>query len=115
MAQFVLPRPYGKSMVQSIRETIGCGDTITFAGDAYTVTRRPGTRVVHPNLQQIPKRPTVKPEQVACRYCKAEPGAPCKKWKRGRRGKFLIDRDPHPDRKYDARLMTETARTLLHR
>lgn len=60
-------------------------------------------------------RPTVKPIDVPCRYCDAEPGHPCMKWRRGRRGKVLRNRGPHPDRKYDARVATEAVRALNSR
>jgi hypothetical protein len=57
--------------------------------------------------------PTVKPEQVPCRYCGAEPGAHCQRWRRTRRGKVRQNRDsPHPDRRYDAKCATEAVRAL---
>lgn len=58
-------------------------------------------------------KPKVSPLKVHCRYCGAQPGNTCQKYKRGRRGKFLVDRDtPHPDRKHDARVATEAVRAL---
>src|SRR4051812_27797134 len=58
--------------------------------------------------------PTVKPLQATCRYCGAEPGERCTRWRRTRRGKVKqVRHSPHPDRVYDAKQATEMARTLL--
>lgn len=60
-----------------------------------------------------PPLPVVKPIDVHCRYCGAEPGTPCQRWRRTKRGKVRQNRDsPHGDRRHDARLATEAVRAL---
>lgn len=59
-------------------------------------------------------RTRVKPLDVPCRYCRAEPGETCTKWRRSRpRGKYRVPRHYfHPDRVYDARCASEAAEAL---
>lgn len=56
---------------------------------------------------------SVKPLDVPCRYCGAEPEEGCTRWRRSRRGKYRAPRSPHPDRVYDARCASEAKNALL--
>jgi hypothetical protein len=52
--------------------------------------------------------PRIKPMQVPCHYCGAKVGDPCLKWRRNGTRKFQVARSqPHPDRKYRARLANQ--------
>lgn len=59
-------------------------------------------------------RMLVKPIDVPCRYCQAEPGQGCTRWRRRsrRRGKYKAPRTPHQDRVYDAQCASDAARAL---
>jgi hypothetical protein len=58
----------------------------------------------------------VRPQQIACRYCGAQPGQECQRWRRTKRGKVKQNRDsPHPNRRYDARLATAALNALTRR
>jgi hypothetical protein len=58
--------------------------------------------------------PQVKPLQATCRYCGAEAGERCTRWRRTKRGMVKqVRHSPHPDRVYDAKLATQAARTLI--
>jgi hypothetical protein len=63
-------------------------------------------------LSQTP-RITVDPLDIECRYCGAEAGEKCVRWRRHRKGKFRAPRTPHPDRTYDAKSATIAARALV--
>lgn len=55
----------------------------------------------------------VSPHDVPCRYCGADAGNPCLRWRRTWRGKVRKPRPHyHPDRVYDARIATEAVNAL---
>jgi len=85
---------------------------------AYSSTemmRRVGKRV---NLGAFASanddRMKVKPIDVPCRYCKAEPGETCTRWRKRsrRRGKYKAPRTPHGDRVYDAQCASDAVAAL---
>ena len=55
----------------------------------------------------------VSPHDVPCRYCGADAGNPCLRWRRTRHGKVRKPRPHyHPSRVYDARIATEAVNAL---
>lgn len=69
---------------------------------AKDITRRKGFRSL-PRIFNAGYQ-SVKPLDVPCRYCKAQPGEGCTRWRRGKPSgnKYRAPRSPHPDRVYDA-------------